>query len=180
MIVPCMVNSWLNCSVDRNCSSGRASSARISIAIAPPAMKNPNDVTRYRIAMSLGSVVWSILRKVDPLPVRRAGYGRDVIGVGAGVVRVIATSGNPASGLDRHAEYRADVARPHWSTSGGLWTTILDNPDHDTDHRSATTQSVAGSSRRNQRIADPGACGKTPVLPQNRRSLPVNCGDGGT
>jgi len=83
MIVPCMVNSWLNCSVDRNCSSGRASSARISSAIAPPARKKPNDVTRYRIAMSLGSVVWSILANVEPLPVRRAGYGRDVIGFGA-------------------------------------------------------------------------------------------------
>ena len=33
MIVPCMVNSWLYCSVDRNCMPGRASSARISIAI---------------------------------------------------------------------------------------------------------------------------------------------------
>ena len=46
MIVPCMVNSWLYCSLDRNCSPGRASSARISMAIAPPTMKKANEVTR--------------------------------------------------------------------------------------------------------------------------------------
>ena len=46
MIVPCMVNSWLYCSWDRNCRPGAASSARISSAIRPPTMKNPNDVTR--------------------------------------------------------------------------------------------------------------------------------------
>ena len=57
MIVPCMVNSWLYCSLDRNCRPGWASSARINMAIKPPTMKNPNEVTRYRIAMSLGSVV---------------------------------------------------------------------------------------------------------------------------
>ena len=38
-------------------------------------MKNVNDVTRYRIAMSLGSVVCSILASADPLAVRRAGSG---------------------------------------------------------------------------------------------------------
>jgi hypothetical protein len=46
MIVPCMVNSWLYCSGDRNCSPGLASSARINIAIAPPSMKKANAVTR--------------------------------------------------------------------------------------------------------------------------------------
>ena len=46
MIVPCMVNNWLYCSLDRNCWPGTASSARMSSAIAPPTMKNPNDVTR--------------------------------------------------------------------------------------------------------------------------------------
>jgi hypothetical protein len=46
MIVPCIVNSWLYCSFDKNCSPGTASSARISIAIRPPAMKNPNAVVR--------------------------------------------------------------------------------------------------------------------------------------
>ena len=47
MIVPCMVNSWLYCSGDRNCSPGRASSPRISIAMRPPAMKNTNEAVRY-------------------------------------------------------------------------------------------------------------------------------------
>ena len=46
MIVPCMVNSWLYCSLDRNCCPGTASSPRISSAIAPPTMKKPNEVTR--------------------------------------------------------------------------------------------------------------------------------------
>ena len=36
--------------------------------------------------MSLGSVVLIIFRNVDPLPDRRAGYGRDVIGFGATAV----------------------------------------------------------------------------------------------
>ena len=47
MIVPCIVNSWLYCSPLTNWRPGRASSARISIAISPPSMKNTNDVTRY-------------------------------------------------------------------------------------------------------------------------------------
>ncbi len=46
MIVPCMVNSWLYCSLLISCSPGRASSARISSAITPPARKNTNDVIR--------------------------------------------------------------------------------------------------------------------------------------
>jgi hypothetical protein len=44
--VPCMVNSWLYCSGDRNCSPGWPSSPRISSAITPPIRKNPNEVTR--------------------------------------------------------------------------------------------------------------------------------------
>jgi hypothetical protein len=71
MIVPCMVNSWLYCSGDRNCICGTASSARISSAMAPPIMKKTNDVTRYRIAMSLGSVVRSMCAIREPLGVRR-------------------------------------------------------------------------------------------------------------
>ena len=86
MIVPCMVNIWLYCSLLRNCCPGTASSPRISSAIAPPTMKNTNVVTRYRIAMSLGSVVRIILTNMDPLAARRAGYGRDVIGLGATAV----------------------------------------------------------------------------------------------
>ncbi len=46
MIVPCMVNSWLYCSLLRNCSPGRISSARISIAIVPPTRKKPKAVAR--------------------------------------------------------------------------------------------------------------------------------------
>ena len=53
MIVPCIVNSWLYCSGDRNCSPGRASSARISMAISPPMMKNTNDAVRYIRPMRL-------------------------------------------------------------------------------------------------------------------------------
>jgi hypothetical protein len=47
MIVPCIVNSWLYCSFDRNCMPGRASSARISNASGPPIMKKTNEVTMY-------------------------------------------------------------------------------------------------------------------------------------
>ena len=39
--------------------------------------------------MSFGSVVRIIFRNVDPLAVRRAGYGRDVIGLGATAVTVL-------------------------------------------------------------------------------------------
>ncbi len=46
MIVPCMVNSWLYCSLVRNWLSGRASSARISSAISPASRKNAKDVIR--------------------------------------------------------------------------------------------------------------------------------------
>ena len=73
MIVPCMVNSWLYCSLLRNCCPGTASSPRISSAIAPPMRKKANDVTRYKIAMSFGSVVRSMCARRDPLTTRRAG-----------------------------------------------------------------------------------------------------------
>lgn len=46
MIVPCEVNNWLYCSGDRNCNSGRASSARMSSASIPAAMKKKNEVLR--------------------------------------------------------------------------------------------------------------------------------------
>ena len=46
MIVPCIVNSWLYCSPVRNWLPGRASSARISIAIRPPTRKNMNEVIK--------------------------------------------------------------------------------------------------------------------------------------
>ena len=41
MIVPCIVNNWLYCSSETNCSPGMASSARTTNAIAPAA-KNQN------------------------------------------------------------------------------------------------------------------------------------------
>ncbi len=48
MIVPCMVNSSLYCWSDTMLLSGPISWARMIIAIAPPTMKNANDVIRYR------------------------------------------------------------------------------------------------------------------------------------
>ncbi len=77
MIVPCMVNSWLYCSLERNCSPGAASSARISMAIRPPTMKNPNEVTMYRIAMSFGSVVATMCSSCAPSGRRPSGRMRD-------------------------------------------------------------------------------------------------------
>jgi hypothetical protein len=48
--------------------------------------KNANDVTMYRIAMSLGSVVRRYFATPDPRRGLRAGYGVVMIGVGAGEV----------------------------------------------------------------------------------------------
>ena len=59
MIVPCIVNSWLYCSGDRNCIPGRANSARMVNAITPPMAKKMNDVTMYILPMSL----WSVVRR---------------------------------------------------------------------------------------------------------------------
>ena len=86
MIVPCMVNSWLYCSGDRNCSPGRASSARMSSAIKPPIMKNANAVTMYMIPICFASVVRSSRAMAEPLTGWRTGHGRVTIGFGATVV----------------------------------------------------------------------------------------------
>ena len=86
MIVPCMVNSWLYCSGDRNCMPGRASSARMSSAIRPPSMKNTKDVIMYMIPICFASVVRSIRAIAEPLTWRRTGQGRVTIGFGATVV----------------------------------------------------------------------------------------------
>ncbi len=51
--VPCMVNSWLNCSVDRNCMPGCANSARISRAIRPPMRKKAKQATMYIMPINL-------------------------------------------------------------------------------------------------------------------------------
>ncbi len=61
MAVPCMVNSWLYCSLDRNCSPGVASSARISNAIKPPMKKKMKQATMYMMPIILWSVVVMIL-----------------------------------------------------------------------------------------------------------------------
>nr|CRL53197.1 hypothetical protein CPGR_00473 [Mycolicibacterium fortuitum subsp. fortuitum DSM 46621 = ATCC 6841 = JCM 6387] len=52
-----MVNSWLNCSLDRNCNPGSVSSVRIKRAITPPIPKNAKQVTQYMMPISLWSVV---------------------------------------------------------------------------------------------------------------------------
>ncbi len=46
MIVPCIVNAWLNCSFDMIWWPGRASSARMRRASSPPTQKNAKAVTR--------------------------------------------------------------------------------------------------------------------------------------
>ena len=47
MIVPCMVNSWLNCSgLSTTCRPGSNSSARMSSASTPPNMKKMNEVMK--------------------------------------------------------------------------------------------------------------------------------------
>lgn len=51
--VPCMVNSWLNCSLETSCRPGRASSARMMSAMTPPMMKKMNDVSRYIVPIVL-------------------------------------------------------------------------------------------------------------------------------
>ncbi|CPU53933.1 Uncharacterised protein [Mycobacteroides abscessus subsp. abscessus] len=48
-----MVNSWLNCSLERNCSPGTASSARMNSAIKPPMRKNAKHATRYMMPINL-------------------------------------------------------------------------------------------------------------------------------
>src|SRR4051794_13790629 len=83
MIVPCMVNSWLYCSGERNCSPGRASSPRISMARKPPTMNQANDVARYIRPMTLWSVVRSRLVSREPFSATAAGLGLLTIGLGA-------------------------------------------------------------------------------------------------
>src|SRR6185312_7990602 len=86
MIVPCIVNSWLYCSGDRNCRPGRASSARISNAMKPPIMKNTNDVTRYISPICFASVVRSSRDNAEPRAGLCTGHGRVTIDLGATVV----------------------------------------------------------------------------------------------
>ena len=47
MIVPCMVNSWLNWSlVSTTCRPGETSSARMISAMIPPSMNHRNEVMK--------------------------------------------------------------------------------------------------------------------------------------
>ena len=72
MIVPCMVNSWLYCSgLSTTCSPGWNSSARMSSAMTPPNMKQTNEVMKYRLPITLWSVVVTHLTTVWPLVSRR-------------------------------------------------------------------------------------------------------------
>src|SRR4051794_39488000 len=88
MIEPCMVSSWLYCSGERNCRPGRASSARISMAMNPAATKKPNDVTRYMTPICLASVVRSNRVSTLPFGCRLSGPRNGWIGTGRpGVVR---------------------------------------------------------------------------------------------
>ena len=73
MIVPCMVNAWLNCSFDTIWVPGLASSARMRSAMIPPMQKNANDVTRYIVPMVLWSVVVAHLITTLPGCLRRTG-----------------------------------------------------------------------------------------------------------
>jgi hypothetical protein len=57
MIVPCIVNSWLYCSlVGMICIPGSNSSARMMSAITPPSMKNSTEAMRYMYPI----VLWSV------------------------------------------------------------------------------------------------------------------------
>ena len=67
MIVPCIVNSSLYCWSDTTWFSGSKSWSRMIMAISPPAMKNPNDVIRYRCPMILWSVEDSQSAMTEPL-----------------------------------------------------------------------------------------------------------------
>ena len=73
MIVPCIVNAWLNCSFETICVPGRASSARMTSARTPPTMKKANEVIRYSVPIVLWSVVVSHLMTTFPGCRRRTG-----------------------------------------------------------------------------------------------------------
>jgi hypothetical protein len=97
MIVPCMVNSWLYCSFDKNCKPGAASSVRMNSAINPPTMKNATEVTMYIIPSSLGSVVVTTRYANVPVSPRRCGNGR------VGVSSATALTACPHGELPRRA-----------------------------------------------------------------------------
>ena len=53
MMVPCMVNIWLYCSLLKNCIPGRANSPRRSKAIKPAIKNQVNEVIKYRYPIVL-------------------------------------------------------------------------------------------------------------------------------
>ena len=77
MTVPCMVKSWLYCSlVCRICMPGSNSSARISSAMTPPKQKNTKDAIRYMYPMVLWSVEVIQLTTMRPLDLGTTGASR--------------------------------------------------------------------------------------------------------
>src|SRR6478735_3397379 len=81
MTVPCMVNSWLYCSlVCRICMPGSKSSARISRAMTPPRQKNTKDAIRYMYPMVLWSVEVIQLTTMRPLDLGTTGADRTPVG----------------------------------------------------------------------------------------------------
>ena len=65
MIKPCMVVSWLNSSGLTSCSPGWNSSARISMANAPPTISMVKENSRYSVPMSLWLVANTQRRQPD-------------------------------------------------------------------------------------------------------------------
>src|SRR5680860_605000 len=89
MIVPCMVNSWLYCSLVWTISRPGANSwARMTRAMTPPMQKYTNDVIRYMYPMTLWSV--EVIHRTRTLPLRSADDEiRGVVRVSAGEMLVL-------------------------------------------------------------------------------------------
>src|SRR3954451_1220869 len=115
--VPCIVNSWLYCSGDRNCIPGCANSARISSAITPPITKNANATAMYIRPMVLWSVVRSRFDNREPLTGTAAGLGRLMIGAGA--IVTIASLDGAARRLRRDRRARRGLRFP-WFVAGDV------------------------------------------------------------
>src|SRR5699024_1182215 len=72
--VPCMVNSWLYCSlVSTICIPGWKSSRRMISAITPPMQKNMNEPMRYMYPIVLWSV--DVIQLTIALPLLRGATG---------------------------------------------------------------------------------------------------------
>ncbi len=62
IVVPCIVNSWLNVSAETTVPFGCISWARMITASRPPIRKNTSAVTRYSTPIRLWSTVVSQLQ----------------------------------------------------------------------------------------------------------------------